>query len=156
MPKEEIIAAVWPSTTVDEANLAVQVSALRRVLDRGRSDGSCIQTVPGRGYRFVVLVERLAPNGTQPEVPAIRDEPSTDAAVASPANGRRSRVRLMVLGMTVAAVAGAGATGAWLVNPRWWGSEAVRPSLSVVVLPFATPSQRCRGNTVCRCDHRGI
>jgi DNA-binding winged helix-turn-helix (wHTH) protein len=54
--KDEIIAAVWPGTVVEDSNLTVQVSTLRRVLDRGRSNGSCIQTVPGRGYRFAAAV----------------------------------------------------------------------------------------------------
>ena len=34
--KDEIIAAVWPGTVVEDSNLTVQISALRRVLDRGR------------------------------------------------------------------------------------------------------------------------
>jgi TolB-like protein/Flp pilus assembly protein TadD len=51
--KDEIISAVWPGTVVEDSNLTVQISALRRVLDHGRSNGSCIQTVAGRGYRFV-------------------------------------------------------------------------------------------------------
>jgi adenylate cyclase len=54
--KEEIMAAVWGRTVVENANLTVQISALRRVLDEGRSDGSCIQTVAARGYRFVSAV----------------------------------------------------------------------------------------------------
>jgi TolB-like protein/class 3 adenylate cyclase/DNA-binding winged helix-turn-helix (wHTH) protein/Tfp pilus assembly protein PilF len=54
--KDEIIAAVWPGTVVEDSNLTVQVSALRRVLDRDRANGSCIQTVSGRGYRFVGVV----------------------------------------------------------------------------------------------------
>src|SRR5262252_6289056 len=58
--KDEIFAAVWPGMAVEEANLTVQISALRRILDRGRERGSCIQTVPGRGYRFVALVEAAA------------------------------------------------------------------------------------------------
>ncbi len=56
--KDDIMAAVWPETVVEESNLTVQISALRRVLDRGRSEGSCIQTVVGRGYRFVARVTR--------------------------------------------------------------------------------------------------
>src|SRR6516165_9959870 len=56
--KEEIIAAVWPQTVVEENNLFVQISALRRVLDQSRADGSCIQTVAGRGYRFAAVVTR--------------------------------------------------------------------------------------------------
>src|SRR5262252_8753289 len=51
--KDEIMAAVWPQTVVEENNLTVQIAALRRILDRDRENGSCIQTVPGRGYRFV-------------------------------------------------------------------------------------------------------
>jgi TolB-like protein/DNA-binding winged helix-turn-helix (wHTH) protein len=51
--KDEISAAVWPRRVVEDSNLTVQISALRRVLDQGRSQGSCIQTVSGRGYRFV-------------------------------------------------------------------------------------------------------
>jgi len=54
--KDEIIAAVWPGTIVEDSNLTVQISALRRVLDRDRTQGSCIQTVSGRGYRFVAAV----------------------------------------------------------------------------------------------------
>lgn len=56
--KDEIFAAVWPGAAVEEANLTVQISALRRVLDRDRIQGSCIQTIPGRGYRFVPAVTR--------------------------------------------------------------------------------------------------
>jgi TolB-like protein/Flp pilus assembly protein TadD len=56
--KDYIIAAVWPETVVEESNLTVQISALRRVLDRGPSEGSCIQTVVGRGYRFAATVTR--------------------------------------------------------------------------------------------------
>ena len=51
--KEEIMAAVWGRTVVENANLTVQISSLRQVLDDGRTEGSCIQTVAARGYRFV-------------------------------------------------------------------------------------------------------
>jgi TolB-like protein len=51
--KDQIMKAVWPGAVVGEGNLTVQISALRRVLDRDRKQGSCIQTIAGRGYRFV-------------------------------------------------------------------------------------------------------
>ena len=53
-----IMSAVWPEMVVEDSNLNVQIAALRRVLDEGRTDGSCIQTVPGRGYRFTAAVTR--------------------------------------------------------------------------------------------------
>jgi DNA-binding winged helix-turn-helix (wHTH) protein len=56
--KDEIMAAVWLGTVVEDNNLTVQISALRRILDQGRAEGSCIQTVAGRGYRFVAPVTR--------------------------------------------------------------------------------------------------
>jgi adenylate cyclase len=56
--KDEIIAAVWPETVVEEANLTVQVSAVRRALDPEGIGLSWIQTVSGRGYRFIAPVRR--------------------------------------------------------------------------------------------------
>jgi TolB-like protein len=58
--RDEFMAAVWPATAVEDTNLNMQIAALRRVLDEGRADSSCIQTVPGRGYRFVAPVTRVA------------------------------------------------------------------------------------------------
>jgi DNA-binding winged helix-turn-helix (wHTH) protein len=54
--KNEIMEAVWPNAVMQESNLPVQISALRRALDAGRSGASSIQTVPGRGYRFTLRV----------------------------------------------------------------------------------------------------
>jgi adenylate cyclase len=61
VPKEEIIGTGWPRTVVAEGNLFVQISSLRRILDAAHSGQSCIQTVIGRGYRFVAPVTRVEP-----------------------------------------------------------------------------------------------
>ena len=45
--KDELLDAVWGRVIVEEGNLHVQVSALRKLLG-----SSAIATVPGRGYRF--------------------------------------------------------------------------------------------------------
>src|SRR5689334_16980407 len=71
LSKHVIMRAVWADVGVDEKNLAVQISTLRRVLDSGRTEPSCIQTDAGRGYRFVSAVIRLdgdAVANTLPEV----------------------------------------------------------------------------------------
>jgi adenylate cyclase len=57
--KDAIMDAAWPHVAVEPNNLTVQIAALRRVLDEGRAGDSCVQTVPGRGYRFVPRVTRL-------------------------------------------------------------------------------------------------
>jgi len=58
--KEDIMTAVWRGIVVADSNLPTQIFALRRILDRGRARGSCIQTVSGRGYRFVASVTHSA------------------------------------------------------------------------------------------------
>ena len=57
--RHEIMTAAWPGIVVEDNNLTIQIAALRRVLDQDRANGSCIQTVPRRGYRFVVPVARV-------------------------------------------------------------------------------------------------
>src|SRR3984893_11898628 len=61
VPKEEIMGTGWPKTVVAEGNLFVQIAALRRILDAPQSGQSCIQTVIGRGYRFVAPATPVAP-----------------------------------------------------------------------------------------------
>lgn len=50
VPKEAIVAFVWPNIFVDESNLRFQMSVLRKALGEGRD---LIKTIPGRGYIFV-------------------------------------------------------------------------------------------------------
>ncbi len=57
--KEELARLVWPKTFVDETNLRVHISALRRVLGDGHDGSRYIVNIPGRGYRFAATVERL-------------------------------------------------------------------------------------------------
>jgi len=51
--KRDLMARVWPDTTVVEANLAVHVAALRRALGDGQPGSRYIVNVPLRGYSFV-------------------------------------------------------------------------------------------------------
>src|SRR5580704_14775874 len=55
--KDEIIDGVWPTTLVEETNLRVQISLLRKALGK---DGHIIKNVPGRGYVFVAPVTTVA------------------------------------------------------------------------------------------------
>src|SRR5258708_9835161 len=50
--KEELRARAWPQTFVEEANLKMQVSALRRALGDGQGGHCYVVTVPGRGHNF--------------------------------------------------------------------------------------------------------
>jgi adenylate cyclase len=152
--KDAIMEGVWPGTVVEEGNLTVQISALRRILDQGRERGSCIQTVPGRGYRFVAPVTPVgrvvspasaAPSGNGSDGPIGEKKPPqgpgalgqidrTDSAPTA-----RARYRLWG-GMMTTVIAALVLVAA--VAPGNWRSlwpEDTRPAarLSIVVLPFA-------------------
>src|SRR3954468_19088424 len=60
--KDELISLTWPKTFVEDANLKIQISALRRALGDGQDGNRYIATIPGRGYNFVAPVrfEKLA------------------------------------------------------------------------------------------------
>lgn len=67
--KRALMDRVWPSTVVDESNLKVNMSALRRVLGEMPGSGPYIATVAGRGYRFVAPVDQrpgIGPPGQDP------------------------------------------------------------------------------------------
>ena len=55
--KDELLQRVWPDTTVEEVGLARNISLLRRALED--SEGSIIETIPRRGYRFVAEVRQV-------------------------------------------------------------------------------------------------
>jgi len=57
--KDELFSTVWPNQIVEESNLSVQVSALRRALGEGKKNPHYIVTVTGHGYRFTRPVLHL-------------------------------------------------------------------------------------------------
>jgi TolB-like protein/DNA-binding winged helix-turn-helix (wHTH) protein/Flp pilus assembly protein TadD len=113
--KDEIIGRVWQGVIVDENNLAVQISSLRRALSDHDETAPFILTVPGRGYRFVgKLVE---------------------ARQSPPQAGRASsRAWLAAAGLVVFLAAG---YLAYRTVPGF-GERAAKsaPRLSIVVMPF--------------------
>jgi TolB-like protein len=69
------MARVWPGLVVEDSNIHVHVSALRKALDEGKSGQSYVVTVPGRGYRFI---------GLQPQPPADKGEADTRQDLSLP------------------------------------------------------------------------
>ena len=60
--KRELMNAVWPGLSVDDANLRVHIAALRRLLQKHPDEQPYIVNEAGRGYRFVVPVRRHGGN----------------------------------------------------------------------------------------------
>src|SRR5439155_18865479 len=58
--KDELMAAIWPDTIVEESNLTQTVYVLRKVLGQDASGEKFIQTIPKRGYRFLHELRAVA------------------------------------------------------------------------------------------------
>jgi predicted ATPase/DNA-binding winged helix-turn-helix (wHTH) protein len=86
--KDELLATVWQGLVVEENNLQVQVSTLRKVLGPG-----ALATIPGRGYRFnlPVVRDQAAPAATEP----VAGSTATRAAPAKPRTNLPPRLPLL-------------------------------------------------------------
>src|SRR6185295_12875429 len=51
--KEEFMRQIWPDTSVEDSNLTVGMSKIRRALGEGKKRNKYIETVPHCGYRFI-------------------------------------------------------------------------------------------------------
>jgi TolB-like protein/DNA-binding winged helix-turn-helix (wHTH) protein/Tfp pilus assembly protein PilF len=156
--RDEIIEAVWPGTVVEDSNLNVQVAALRRILDQNREQSSCIQTVPGRGYRFVAPVTRVERAASPAS--ALSTGSGSDGLMAENEQAQgpgllrqigriaptpRPRGRHPLWGRVMATVIGAVVLVAAVVTvlnwrSLWPGNALQAPRLSIVVLPFTNLS----------------
>jgi Tol biopolymer transport system component/DNA-binding winged helix-turn-helix (wHTH) protein len=54
--KDELFTSVWRDQIVEESNLTVHISQIRKALGESKSNPRFIETVPGYGYRFVADV----------------------------------------------------------------------------------------------------
>ena len=63
--KDELMRRVWPDSVVEENNLTVNMSALRKSLTESPGEHRYVITVPGRGYQFVADVREVRTNGRE-------------------------------------------------------------------------------------------
>lgn len=93
--KDELMSRLWPDSIVEEANLTVNISALRKVLGQRGNENRYIVTVPGRGYRFVAEVKGVSEHETEVVLEhhtstriIIEEEKEESVAVALPVTER--------------------------------------------------------------------
>lgn len=67
--KNELMKEVWPDAIVEENNITVSMSILRKILGEGRDNRQFIETVPRRGYRFVADVTEISQDQLPAHVP---------------------------------------------------------------------------------------
>jgi DNA-binding winged helix-turn-helix (wHTH) protein/Tfp pilus assembly protein PilF/TolB-like protein len=145
LTKEELLDSVWGGSFVEESNLTVAISTLRRALNEDPHDRRYIQTVARRGYRFIaevrevqkapraaVVTVAVASAGVEPVVDAMeprdRAATATEAAAGEHVVSRKAGLwplGLLAVGLLIALVA-----GVWfLLKPR-------QPIHTLAVLPF--------------------
>jgi DNA-binding winged helix-turn-helix (wHTH) protein/TolB-like protein/Tfp pilus assembly protein PilF len=136
LEKDELMKLVWPDVIVEEANLATNISILRKTLSENGE--RLIETVPKRGYRFVASVqEKEIPVAaeTKPQAPAVPD-------ISHPIKWMRRRPVLVVSLAVLLLVGVAGAISFWPAK-----RQPVAPGMaikSIAVLPprAVPPSER--------------
>jgi DNA-binding winged helix-turn-helix (wHTH) protein/TolB-like protein len=120
LAKDELMKKLWPNSFVEEANLTVNISALRKSLGDFPDGRELIETVPKMGYRFLgtvtELLEETTP-GRGAKGPVVRlplnetaspDEISPNsAAEPPPKSDRKARRLLLFLTVTLAITAAA-------------------------------------------------
>jgi TolB-like protein/DNA-binding winged helix-turn-helix (wHTH) protein len=151
--KDQLMAEVWPDAFVEEANLNVGVSSLRKALGDTPEGHAYIETIPRRGYRFVaaiseiaeepveVIVQRRTRTRIVQEEEVCSDEPQAIPAPALPAPERRDG-KLIQFGMPLAA-ATALATAAYfmmMIKPRAPAAAPKPHRIMMAVLPFVNLS----------------
>ncbi len=109
--KNELLETVWPGLVIEENNLQVHVSSLRKLLGP-----ATIATIPGRGYRFTATpTPQLLTRGTDDTLQATPARRSTDRPIDEPILFGRDQDFRAVTGLVTAhrlvTLAGAGGIG---------------------------------------------
>src|SRR6516225_11889374 len=92
--KDELLRQVWPDTFVEEINLAVNISTIRKALGESAQECRFIATVPGHGYRFVAEARNLTKHNGNGNSRVAAEHPTASDAEArdSPTAGNGSAV----------------------------------------------------------------
>jgi DNA-binding winged helix-turn-helix (wHTH) protein/TolB-like protein/Tfp pilus assembly protein PilF len=158
MDKEGLMKRLWPDSFVEEANLAVNISQLRKALGDDENGEGFIETVPKRGYRFAAQVTKVLADRTDLVVhertrshivieehetgedaqPAIDVGPAAHAVAALPAAPLRSsfwqrrtvKVALLTSVLTLAAA------GYFIYSARVARPRLPAGTRTLAILPF--------------------
>jgi TolB-like protein/DNA-binding winged helix-turn-helix (wHTH) protein/Flp pilus assembly protein TadD len=129
--RSQIVEALWPKDVFVDVENGVNTAMrkLRQALRDAPDAPRFIETVPGKGYRFIAAVETLPqPPGVASPVPpaaaASPDVAGTDASVAA-----RASTRVVLAAITLVALAGA---LLWI----WRGPVRAGGRVTIAVLPF--------------------
>jgi DNA-binding winged helix-turn-helix (wHTH) protein/TolB-like protein len=142
--KDELMRKIWPDSFVEEANLTVNVSVLRKAFGDTPGHQEFIETVPKRGYRFIAPVTAVR-NGTShaTEIPSLTAQPVQTAPAPPERSGvvpkpaavfHRGRAKIGIL--AIAGILVVAAIGSWLVRRDSSTPRATQAVRRLAILPF--------------------
>lgn len=134
--KSEFFEEVWEGGFVEDNNLTVTITSLRKVLGDNAKQARFIENIPRKGYRFVSDVEtltRVAESKTAGRIAALetrqRERPKTSFT------GRLVAVGAAVILIVIMAIVSFGYKEFWPAS-----RPATKPIDSIAVLPFSDPT----------------
>jgi len=83
--KEDLMKEIWADAIVEENNITVSMSILRKTLGEDRSRPQFIETIPRQGYRFIAEVTEVSsqPTATKATRPTPIETPVEDEQIDS-------------------------------------------------------------------------
>lgn len=146
--RNDLMAKLWPDTFVEDINLNVQISSLRKALGENPFDHHYIVTVPRRGYSFVATVSRIeignvdrliAPDPSSPRIessashtPLQKDKGGLSSVTRRFVSSRGQRIAVAA---SILLVALASVFFLWVSAARPQFHDA-SPGTTMAVLPF--------------------
>ena len=136
LEKERLMEMLWADAFVEEGNLADNISKIRQALGDSRKEPKFIETVSGRGYRFIAEVKKVEVNPTEDVIAGLYgDQIPTQTALTAEDLPKKSRaVPILAAGLAVIAAA---ALGFYFWNANRLQTPTSPAALrSIAVLPF--------------------
>src|SRR5262249_54414835 len=140
--KDELMAAIWPDTIVEENNLNKNISALRQLLGEKPGEHRFIATVPGKGYKFVASIIKGSVDGTQ-NADVVTSDGTLPSLIPSKGDtaGKTHRANSSYLRYGLAAALALSLLAAGFYLSQHHGSRDVEAVRSIAVLPFVDDSK---------------
>lgn len=147
LTKQELMESLWADQIVEDANLTVTMSTLRKALGEKAGDHRFIVTIPGRGYRFIgelqpgealivvqhtvseILIEHEPDSDNKAPLTPILE--TTSVGVKTTGTGWIYRARRGAVAVTVAAVL----VGLTALGFYWWSKRAATRAESSIAVP---------------------
>lgn len=148
LEKDRLMEMLWPDSEVEEANLSLHISAVRKALGESPHDRKYIVTVPGKGYKFAADIK--GPFDNKSDLILARYTKSTVVISGQgegqeikrkqeglpPASLPSARRRKLVYTAVAVAILAVGVAGVYYLRLAPSSTVSTPPVRSIAVLPF--------------------